>query len=133
MSYSIRNAFTDKKIPFDPFAIGHVVFSSPQVGGVGKTEQELKKMGTPYKVGRSQLKDTGMGGALQENGLAKVLTDETGKKILGVHIVGPQASVLIHEAIVAMKGNGTVDAITQSVYIHPALPEWLQRSFFNIG
>lgn len=132
VGYSIRNAFTDKKVPFDPFAIGHAVFSSPQVGGVGKTEQELKREGTPYKVGKAELKDTGMGEALQENGLAKVLTDESGKKILGVHIIGPQASVLIHEAIVAMKGNGTVDAITQSVYIHPALPEWLQRAFFAI-
>lgn len=132
VGYAIRNAFTDKKVPMDYFAIGHAVFSSPQVGGVGKTEQELKKMGIKYKVGRAELKDTGMGGALQENGLAKVLTDETGKKILGVHIVGPEASILIHEAIVAMKARGTVDAITNSVYIHPALPEWLQRAFFAI-
>lgn len=132
VGYSIRNAFTDKKVPFDPFAIGHAVFSSPQVGGVGKTEQELNKEGIPYKVGRAELKDTGMGGALQENGLAKVLTDEKGEKILGCHIVGPQASILIHEAIVAMKANGTVGAITNSVYIHPALPEWLQNAFFAI-
>lgn len=129
---SLRNAFTDKKVPFDPFAIGHAVFSSPQVAGVGKTEQQLKKEGITYKVGRAELKDTGMGGALQENGLVKVLTDNTGQKILGCHIVGPQASVLIHEAIVAMKANGTVSAITNSVYIHPALPEWLQRAFFAI-
>jgi len=132
VGFSIRNAFTDKKVPFDPFAIGHAVFSSPQIGGVGKTEQELKKEGIPYRVGRAELKDTAMGGALQENGLAKVITDETGEKILGVHIVGPQASVLIHEAIVAMKANGTVKAITDTVYIHPALSEWLQRAFFAI-
>lgn len=130
--FSLRNAFTEKKVPFDPFAIGHAVFSSPQIGGVGKTEQQLKKEGIPYKIGRAELKDTGMGGALQENGLAKVITDETGQKILGVHIIGPQASVLIHEAIVAMKATGNVDAITNSVYIHPALPEWLQRAFFAI-
>lgn len=132
VGFSLRNAFTDKKVPFDPFAIGHAVFSSPQIGGVGKTEQQLKKEGIPYKIGRAELKDTGMGGALQENGLAKVITDETGQKILGVHIIGPQASVLIHEAIVAMKATGNVDAITNSVYIHPALPEWLQRAFFAI-
>lgn len=132
VGFSLRNAFTDKKVPFDPFAIGHAVFSSPQVGGVGKTEQEIKKEGTPYKVGKAELKDTGMGGALQENGLVKVLADAAGEKILGVHIVGPQASVLIHEAIVAMKGNGTVSAITNSVYIHPSLSEWLQRAFFAI-
>ena len=132
VGFAIKNAFTDKKVPFEPFAIGHAIFSSPQVGGVGKTEQELKKEGISYKVGKAELKDTGMGGALQENGLAKVITDETGKKILGVHIIGSQASILIHEAIVAMKTNGTVDAITNSVYIHPALPEWLQRAFFAI-
>ena len=132
VGFSLRNAFTDKKVPFDPFAIGYAVFSSLQVAGVGKTEQQLKKEGIPYKIGRAELKDTGMGGALQENGLVKVLADDTGQKILGVHIVGPQASVLIHEAIVAMKANGTVDAITNSVYIHPALPEWLQRAFFAI-
>lgn len=128
---AIRNAFTDHKVAFDYFAIGHAVFSSPQVGGVGKTEQELKKMGIKYKVGRAQLKDTAMGGALQENGLAKVLVDEQ-DNILGCHIIGPQASILIHEAIVAMKANGKVSAITNSVYIHPALPEWLQRAFFSI-
>ncbi len=132
VGYAIRNAFTEHRKSVDYFAIGHAVFSSPQIGGVGKTEQELKKEDIPYKVGRAELKDTGMGGALQANGLAKVLTDETGQKILGVHIVGPEASVLIHEAIVAMKAKGTVDAITNSVYIHPALPEWLQRAFFAI-
>lgn len=129
---SINNAFIGKKVPFDSLTIGHAIFSSPQIAGVGKTEQGLKKEGGRYKVGRAELKDTAMGGALQENGLAKVITDERGKKILGVHIVGPQASVLIHEAIVAMKINGTVDAITQSIYIHPALSEWLQGAFFAI-
>lgn len=131
VGFSIKNAFAGKKVPFDPFAIGHAVFSSPQVGGVGKTEQELKKAGIKYKVGRAELKDTGMGGALQENGLAKVLVDEQ-NNILGCHIIGSQASILIHEAIVAMKGNGSAVAITNSVYIHPALPEWLQRAFFAI-
>ncbi|MBI4100165.1 dihydrolipoamide dehydrogenase [Candidatus Microgenomates bacterium] len=109
----------------------YAVFSSPQIGGVGKTEQELKKEGIKYKVGEAELKDTGMGGALQENGLAKVLSDEQ-DNILGVHIIGPEASILIHEAIVAMKGNGKVEAIRSSVYIHPALSEWLQRAFFAI-
>ncbi|MBI2595946.1 dihydrolipoyl dehydrogenase [Candidatus Daviesbacteria bacterium] len=132
VGFAIRNAFTDKKVPFDPFAIGHAVFSSPQVGGVGKTEQELKKEGISYKVGKAELKDTGMGGALQQNGLAKVLVSEQ-DNILGCHIIGPNASILIHEAIVAMKANGKVEAITNSVYIHPALPEWLQRAFFDIG
>ncbi|PIR80106.1 MAG: dihydrolipoamide dehydrogenase, partial [Candidatus Levybacteria bacterium CG10_big_fil_rev_8_21_14_0_10_35_13] len=53
VSYAIRSAFTEHKVPVDYFAIGHAVFSSPQVGGVGKTEQELKKDGIKYKVGRA--------------------------------------------------------------------------------
>lgn len=129
---TVRNAFSGQKEPFDPFAIGHAVFSSPQVGGVGKTEQELKRNGVKYRTGRAELKYTGMGGALMENGLAKVLVDEQ-NNILGCHIIGPQASILIHEAIVAMKVNGKAEAITDSVYIHPALPEWLQRAFFAAG
>ncbi|MBI2019082.1 dihydrolipoyl dehydrogenase [Candidatus Daviesbacteria bacterium] len=129
--FAIRNGFTDQKIAFDPFAIGHAIFSSPQIGGVGKTEQELKKERVKYKVGRAYLKDTGMGGALQEDGLAKVLSDEK-RNILGVHIIGPDATILIHEAIVAMKANGTVNAVANSVYVHPALPEWLQNAFFDV-
>lgn len=132
VGFAIRNAFTDHKTAFDYFGIGHAVFSSPQIGGVGKTEQQLKKEGTSYKVGKAELKDTAMGGALQANGLAKILTDEKGEKILGVHIVGPEASILIHEAIVAMKTTGIVSAISDSVHIHPALNEWLQRAFFAI-
>jgi len=132
VGYAIRNAFTEHKVAVNYFAIGHAVFSSPQIGGVGKTEEELKKEGVTYKVGRAELKDTGMGNALQENGLVKVLTDEKGEKILGVHIVGPDAPTIIHEAIIAMKANGAVEAIADTVFIHPALSEWLQRAFFAI-
>lgn len=131
-SWAIRNTFSNQKVKADYFAIGHAVFSSPQIGAVGKTEQELKKEGVSYKVGRYELKDTAMGGALRENGLIKVLADGKREKILGVHIIGPQASVLIHEAIVAMKATGLVNSIANAVYIHPALSEWFQRAFFAI-
>ncbi len=129
----IRNIFLSEKISMDYTTIGHAIFSSPQVAGVGKTEQELKKSGIGYRVGRAELKDTAMGGALRENGLAKVLTDASGEQILGVHLVGPDASILIHEAIVAMKTTGKTSAITDTVHIHPALNEWLQRAFHAIG
>lgn len=132
VGWAIRNGFTDHKVEADYFAIPHAVFSSPQIGGVGKTEQELKKEGTAYKVGRAYLKDTGMGGALQEDGLVKVLTDEAGRKILGCHIIGHEASTLIHEAVIAMKTANDVSAITQSVYVHPALSEVVQRAFLSI-
>ena len=71
------------------------------------------------------------GGALRENGLVKVLVDKE-DTILGCHIIGHDASTLIHEVIVAMKTTGKVSAITDSVYIHPALSEVVQRAFYSI-
>ncbi len=131
VGYAIQNAFSEHRHPVDYTAIGHGVFSSPQVAGVGKTEEEIKKEGIHYKVGKYELKDTGMGAALQQNGLIKVLVSED-DTILGVHIVGPDATTLIHEVIIAMKANSKIGAVTNAVYIHPALPEWLQRAFFAI-
>lgn len=131
VGYAIRNGFLGKKDPVDYRAIGHAVFSSPQIAGVGKTEQELKKEGVHYRVGRYEYENTGMGGALKENGLVKVLADEE-DSILGCHIIGPDASTLIHEVIIAMQTTGKVSAITDSVYIHPALSEVVQRAFFAI-
>lgn len=130
VGYAIRNAFLGKNLPVDYHGIAHAVFSSPQVAGVGKTEEQLKKEGVPYRVGRYEYKDTGMGAALQENGLVKVLAGED-DTILGCYIVGPEASTLIHEVVVAMKTTGKVDAITNSVHVHPALSEVIQRAFYQ--
>jgi len=128
----IHNLFFDKQLKMDYSTIGHAVFSSPQIGGVGQTEEQLKATGTKYTVGRAELKNTAMGSALQENGLIKVLADESGKEILGVHIVGPEASILIHEAIIATQNKNSVSAIRDTVHIHPALNEWLQRALFGL-
>ena len=57
-------------------AIPHAVFSSPQVAAVGKTEEQLRNQGVRYKVGRHEFKNTGMGMALKENGLVKILAGE---------------------------------------------------------
>lgn len=130
--YLINNLFYEKKEPVDYHAIAHAVFSSPQVAGVGKTEEELKIEGTDYRVGRSEYKETAMGDALKENGLVKVITDENKNEILGCHIVGPDASTLIHEVVVAMKTSGTASAIKKSVHVHPALPEVVWNAFYAI-
>lgn len=127
----IRNAFFGQKETVDYRKIPHAMFSSPQVAGVGYTEDELKKKRITYRVGRYELKNTGMGSALQENGLVKILVDDE-DRILGGHIVGPDATTLIHEIVVAMSTTGKASAITNSVYAHPALSEWVQRAFFAI-
>lgn len=130
-SYAIKNAFLNKHEKVNYRVIPHAVFSSPSVAGVGKTEDELKKMGISYRVGRKEYKETAMGEALQENGLVKILVDKE-NTILGAHIIGPDASTLIHELVVAMTTSGKVSAIKESVYVHPALSEVVQRAFWDI-
>ncbi len=128
------NAFhPETKMKVNYLAMPHAVFASPQIAGVGVTEQELKKQKIPYKVGTYKYIRTGMGKALEdEDGFVKVLADPATKKILGCHIIGTDASTLIHEVIVAMRAGLTTDAIVDAVHIHPALPEVVQRAFGSI-
>lgn len=124
--YAINNAF-HKKVPVDYNAMPHAAFSSPQVASVGKTEDELK--GTKYKKTIYQYKNTGYGTAIQDNdGFVKLLASPSGE-ILGCHIIGSHASMLIHEVIIAMKSKLGIKGITQAVHIHPALSEVVQRTF----
>ena len=126
--------YPKSKSPADYFAMPWAVFSSPQIAGVGKTQEQLVAEKVDFAVGKYFYKDIAMGIAMQEeDGFVKVLVDRPSKKILGAFIMGPEASTLIHEIIVAMRcGEGTVDNIWNSVHIHPALPEVVQRAFSHI-
>ncbi|MFZ6036161.1 MAG: dihydrolipoyl dehydrogenase family protein [Patescibacteria group bacterium] len=131
--YAIQNMFTDQHIAVDMAVMPHAVFSHPQVAGVGATETELRQSGRPYTVGRADYSSTAMGEAYQErDGFVKVLADEKKQLILGCHIIGPEASTLIHEVVVAMRAGGSVAAITDSVHIHPAMSEVVQRAFVKL-
>jgi dihydrolipoamide dehydrogenase len=127
--YVSYNLFAEKPIPVDYTAMPHAVFSYPQIAGVGYTEQQLKEEKKQYLVGRYMYKDSGMGTAMEEkHGFVKFLADGEGK-ILGCHIMGPEASTLIHEVLVSMKrGSGTLNDIIRTVHIHPALSEVVERA-----
>jgi len=119
--------------PVDYTAMPHAVFTYPQVAGVGATEQELKEKKIEYMVGRYKYADTGMGEAMAEkDGFVKFLADYDGK-ILGCHIMGPEASILIHEVLVSMKaGKCSINDILRTIHIHPALNEVVQRAAGNV-
>ena len=121
-----------KKQPVDYFPMPHAVFTTPQIAGVGKTEQELKGKG--YVVGKALYKNTGMGEALaEEDGFVKLLVDPRSRKILGCHVIGPHASVLLHEVLIAMKaGKDGLRLLRNVVHIHPALSEVVQRAAMNV-
>jgi dihydrolipoamide dehydrogenase len=116
-------------------AMPHAIFSSPQVSGVGLTEQELENdEHQEYVSATYDYEDTGMGLALKEkDGFVKVLADPETREILGCHIIGPDASSIIHEVVVAMRqGSGKIDDIQDTIHIHPALNEVVQRAFNRI-
>ncbi len=131
--YVVRNAFFDQGKEPDYTAMPHAIFSDPEVAGVGKTEQELEEEDVNYRVGKYPYEKTGRGLALkEEDGFVKVLADPDGE-ILGCHIMGPHASSIIHEVLVAMRhGSGNVSDIKDTVHIHPALNEVVERAFKQV-
>jgi dihydrolipoamide dehydrogenase len=127
---------SDKKIPVDYTAMPHAIFSSPQVAGVGFTEQQLKEQDkNDYVKSVYQYIQTAMGEAIEDrNGFVKFLVNRKDKKILGCHIIGTDASTLIHEVLVAMKGgDGTINSIKKTIHIHPALSEVIARAAETIN
>ncbi len=125
----VKNLFLPKKSKIDYTAMPYAVFTSPQMAGVGKTEQELKEAGVKYKVSRYDYKNTGMGMAFRdETSFVKVLADEKGETILGCHILGPEASTLIHEVLPVMRRKGKISEIVNTIHVHPALPEVIHRA-----
>ena len=121
----VRNLFGDPE-PVDYTAMPFAVFASPEVAGVGATEAELDG---EYATNTYRYEDTARGDAMKRTGLVKVIVDLEGA-VLGCHIMGPEASNLVQEVVVAMKaGSGTVRDIRESVHIHPALSEVVQRAF----
>jgi dihydrolipoamide dehydrogenase len=131
--YNIVNS--KKKIHVDYSAMPHAIFSSPQVAGVGYKEQELKAIGkVDYDKSIYRYIDTAMGKALEDiEGFVKFLVSKKDRKILGCHIIGSQASILIHEVLVAIKsGDGTIDNISKTVHVHPALSEVVSRAAITI-
>jgi dihydrolipoamide dehydrogenase len=101
-----------------------VIYTSPEIAWVGQTEQQLKAAGRAYKAGTFPFLANGRARALGDTtGMVKVLADATTDEILGVHIVGPMASELIAEAVVAMEFRASAEDIGRICHAHPSLSE----------
>jgi mycothione reductase len=127
-----HNALHDGKLKMDYHAIPHAVYSYPQIAAVGLTEE---KAGAQHDivVARARYFDVAKGEAMMEReGFAKVIVDRDSRKILGFHIIGPHAPILIQEVINAMQSGGHLDEINDGIHIHPALPELIQLTLSNL-
>ncbi|EJM99775.1 dihydrolipoyl dehydrogenase [Herbaspirillum sp. YR522] len=101
-----------------------VIYTSPEIAWVGKTEQQLKADGVAYKAGTFPFLANGRARALGDtSGMVKFLADAKTDEILGVHIVGPMASELISEAVVAMEFKASAEDIARICHAHPSLSE----------
>jgi len=101
-----------------------VIYTSPEIAWVGKTEQQLKATGRAYKAGTFPFMANGRARALGDTtGMVKFLADAATDEILGVHIVGPMASELIAEAVVAMEFKASAEDIARICHAHPSLSE----------
>ncbi len=101
-----------------------VIYTSPEIAWVGQTEQQLKAQGRAYKAGTFPFLANGRARALGDTtGMVKFLADAATDEILGVHIVGPQASELIAEAVVAMEFKASAEDIARICHAHPSLSE----------
>lgn len=115
-------------------AIPSVIYTAPEVGSVGQTEEQLKAAGVAYKVGKFPFSASARARAkAQTEGFAKVLADATTDRILGVHIIGPEAGSLIHEAVVAMEFSAAADDVARSCHAHPTLPEALKEAAMAVN
>ena len=106
-----------------------VIYTSPEIAWVGKTEQELKKEGREYRAGQFPFMANGRARALGDTtGFVKVLADAKTDEVLGIHIVGPTASELIAEGVVIMEFRGAAEDIARICHAHPTLSEAMKEA-----
>ena len=106
-----------------------IVYTWPEVAGVGYTEEELKTKGIEYKVGTFPFLANGRAKAMDESeGLVKILADKTTDKLLGMHIFGPRASDLIAEGATVMEYGGSAEDVARTCHAHPTLSEAVKEA-----
>jgi len=127
-----NNILHDSREKMNYGAAPHAVYSHPQIASVGLTEESAKKDHT-ILVGIAKYSDIAKGEAMmEEDSFAKAIVDKETEKILGFHIIGPNAPELIQEVVDTMEAGGTINNIMSGMHIHPALSELIQQTLANL-
>ncbi len=110
-----------------------VIYTTPEVATVGKTEEELKKKGVKYKVGKFPFLANSRAKAInQPEGFVKILADEVTDKVLGVHLIGPHAGEIIAEMAVAMEFGASSEDIARTCHAHPTFSEAMKEAALSV-
>ncbi len=111
-----------------------VVYTSPEIASVGKTEEELKAAGVAYAVGKFPFTANGRARAMRHtDGFVKVLADAVSDRVLGVHIVGFGAGEMIHEAAVLMEFGGAAEDLARTCHAHPTMSEAVKEAAMAVA
>jgi dihydrolipoamide dehydrogenase len=114
--------------------IPNVVYTSPEIAAVGKTEEELKAAGVAYNVGKFPFTANSRARAnLATDGFVKILADAKTDRVLGVHILGPDAEALIAEAAIAMEFGASAEDIARTCHAHPTLSEAVKEAALAVA
>ncbi len=114
-------------------AIPNVAYTHPEVAAVGLTEEEIKTRKIPYKSSQFPFKANSRARCIDDtDGFIKILAEETTRRILGVHMIGPNASELIAEAVLAIQLKATADQLAETCFAHPTLSETLKEAALGL-
>jgi dihydrolipoamide dehydrogenase len=106
-----------------------IVYTWPEVASVGKTEEQLKEEGVDYRIGKFPFSANGRARAANEtDGFVKLLADAKTDRVLGAHILGPDAGTLIHEIVVGMEFGASAEDIARTCHGHPTLSEAVKEA-----
>ena len=110
-----------------------VIYTHPEIAWVGRTEQSLKAAGIPFSSGTFNFAATGRARAMEETvGMVKIIAHAETDRVLGVHIVGPQASEIIAEAVVAMEFHASSEDLARTIHAHPTLSEAVHEAALSV-
>lgn len=118
-----------QKTHIDHNLVPGVIYTWPEVANVGKTEEQLKEAGVEYAIGKFPFLANSRGRAVGEtDGFVKILADKKTDRVLGVHIIGPDAGTLIAEAVTVMEFGGSSEDIARTCHAHPTLNEAVKEA-----
>jgi dihydrolipoamide dehydrogenase len=127
-----NNATEENKFRMPFSLVPHAVYTHPKIASVGLTEQQARSR-YDVLVGRATYSDTVQGEArMIEEGFAKAIVERSNGRIVGFHIIGPDAPILIQEVVNAMIGRNDIETIRESIHIFPALSELVPNAFENL-
>ncbi len=111
-----------------------VIYTAPEIAWVGKTEEEVKASGRPYKIGTFPFAANGRAKAMEQTaGMVKIVSAKNDDEILGVHILGPMAGELISEAVLAMEFSASTEDLQRTMHAHPSLAEAIHEASLAVN